>query len=97
MAYVSPLEMFRGGIPFEGDIDVEYFVTVRNAQQAKDRLDFLRDKSVIAELMRRGYEGPALERMWKAVYRGCLAYDVPIPPSLHGHARMLGVEVVTSE
>lgn len=97
MAYVNHLDLFRAGIPFEGDIDVEHFVTVRNEREAQDRLDFLRSRLVIAELMRRGYDGPALDRMWRAVYRGCLAYGVPVPGALHGHARLLGVEIVTAE
>lgn len=93
---MNVLDLFRVGIPFDGDIDVEHFVTIRTAAEAQARLDFLRSKAVIAELMRRGYGGPCLNRMWKAVYRGCLAYGVAIPTSLHGHARMLGVEIVTA-
>lgn len=91
--YVNPIEMFRGGIPFEGDIDVPWFTKVPNASVAQDRLAFLQSPSNVAELMRRGYGGDPLNAMWKAVYRACATYGVVVPSSMKGHARELGVEL----
>jgi hypothetical protein len=94
--YVNRLDLFRSGIPFEGEIDVDWFVTIPNQQTAETRLRFLRTSRNIEELISRGYGGEALDRMWKAVYRSCLVYGVPIPRAQHGHARELGV-VITDE
>lgn len=88
---INRVDLFRSGFPFEGEIDVEWFVKIPNAHTAEKRLEFLRTPRNIAELIKRGYEGEALERMWKAVYRSCLTYDVPIPKAQHGHARDIGV------
>ena len=85
------LEEYVSGIPFDGAIDMDYFVKVPNAFVAQARLDFLVQQSNIHELLRRGYGGAALEAMWKAVYRACLAYGVSIPTDQQGHARELGV------
>jgi hypothetical protein len=87
------LEEYVAGIPFDGDIDVAYFVKMPNAFVAQQRLDFMVRQSNIHELLRRGYGGAALTAMWLATYRACLAYGVSIPTDQQGHARELGVVI----
>lgn len=87
------LRMFQSGIPFEGDIDVDWFCNVPSGQVARQRLEWLSNGANVAELMRRGYGGAPLTRMWKAIYRACVAFDEPIPSSRHGHAESLGVRI----
>jgi hypothetical protein len=91
--YVDPFKIFQGGIPFEGDIDVDWFCDIPNAHVARKRLEWLSSPSIIAELGRRGYHGAPLNRMWKAVYRACLSFDEPIPSTRRGHAETLGVRI----
>lgn len=82
-------------IQFEGDIDVDWFCEVPNGQVARERLEFLCNPTNITELMKRGYGGAPLTRMWQAVYRACLAFDEPIPTMKKGHAESLGVSIPT--
>ena len=93
MANVNPVDMFRSGLAFDGEIDIDHFVKIPSADLAREKLDFLRTPRNVHELMRRGYGGPALERMWKAVYRACVSFDIPIPTELWHHARELGVVI----
>lgn len=92
--HVNPIEMFRGALVFEGEIDVEWFTKIPSASAAQARLDFLRTPSNVYELRKRGYGGPALDRMWKAVYRACISFEVSIPSELHHHASELGIVIV---
>lgn len=92
-SHINPINMFRSGIAIDGDFDVEWFCTIPSASAAEARLLFLRTPRNIHELIKRGYGGPALDRMWKSVYRGCLQFNVPIPTELHQHADQLGVVV----
>jgi len=85
------LEQYVSGIPFDGDIDVEYFGKLPNAHVAQQRLDFMLNQANIHELLRRGYGGAPLTTMWLATYRACLSYGVSIPTDQQGHARELGV------
>lgn len=90
-SHVAIHEFFQSGIQFEGDFDVDWFCKVTSETVARKRLEFLRTPKNIFELRRRGYGGPALDRMWRAVLRGCLSFQVPIPSELHHHASELGI------
>lgn len=93
MGDLNRVDLFRDGLPFDGDIDVDWFVQIPSADVAEKRLDFLRTPGNVYDLLKRGYGGAPIERMWKAVFRACLSYDVVIPTSLHGYARELGVVI----
>lgn len=87
------LRAWASGIPFEGDIDVDWFCDVPNGHVARKRLEFLSQPANVSELMKRGYGGEPLTRMWRAVYQACVAHGEPIPSARHGHAEQLGVRV----
>jgi hypothetical protein len=89
---VNPVELFRDGIPFEGEIDVRWFLQIPNADVASARLDWMAVPGNISELLKRGYED-VLPEMWKAVFRACIGYGVPIPEGLKGLAGEYGIVV----
>ena len=92
---VNPLDVFRDGTGLEPnqDIDVDWFVQIPNRSVARARLDFLRTPGNIFDLMKNGYGGQPLDRMWKAVYRACIGFGEPLPDYLDHHAESLGVIV----
>lgn len=88
---VVPINVFSQGIPFDGDIDVDWFCNIPSAAAASARLDFLRAPLNQSELMKRGYGHGPMDRMWASVYRACIGFGVPIPSELRHHADLLGV------
>lgn len=90
---VNPIDLFRTGISFDGEFDVAWFKNIPSADAATKRLTFLNTPRNVFELTKRGYGGPALNEMWKAVFRACVSFDVPIPTELHHLASELGVFV----
>ena len=73
------------------DIDVDWFVKIPNRSVAQARLDFLRTPGNIFDLLKQGYGGESIDRMWRSVYRACIGFGEPIPGSLEHHAQELGV------
>jgi len=88
---VNPINLFRGSIPFEGEFDVDWFCKIPSESAARLRLDFLRTPKNIFELRNRGYGGPALNRMWREVFRACAGFGVPVHTELRHLASELGV------
>lgn len=90
---INFLNTFRAGLPFEGEFDVDWFVKIPSKAAAEERLEFIRNQRNVTELINRGYGGEALNRMYRAVYRACIGYDVPLTSSMKHHASTLGVIV----
>lgn len=91
---INRIDVFQDGIPFEGEVDVEWFLQIPNYDVASARLEFLRTPGNISDLLKRGHGGEDIERMWKAVYRACIGFDVPLPLTAQAHARELGIVVM---
>jgi len=85
-------DIFNVGIPFEGKIDVGYFIDIPNADIARRALRFLSDQNNEFELRARHPEDDML-RLWRGVFRGCIAHGVEIPADLKGYAKRLGIIV----
>ena len=87
-----PLKEWFNTFPEEikGPIDVRYFADIQNADTARRALAWISDQDIEMELAKRHTRGD-IEFMWKAAFRGCLMHGVPIPNSLKGYARRLGV------
>jgi hypothetical protein len=85
-------DLFNVGIPFEGKIDVAYFIKIPNADIARRALRFLSDQNNEFELRARHSEDD-LHRLWRGTFRGCIAHGVEIPADLKGFCKRLGVVV----
>jgi len=85
-------DIFNVGIPFDGRIDVDYFTMITNADIARRALRFISDQNNEFELRKRHDESDML-RLWRGVFRGCIAQGVEIPADLKGYAKRLGVIV----
>lgn len=91
--YMIPIaNLFKGDL-VDGEIDVDWFCMIKSEGAARARLEFMRTPKNIFALRKRGYGGEPLNRMWKAVFRGCIAHGVPIPSELNHLASELGVIV----
>lgn len=91
---INLLDLFRGGVPFEGEFDVDWFVNIPSQAAAEERLAFITNQRNVSELIKRGYGGQPMERMYRAVYRACIGYGVPLTDSAKHHASTLGVVTV---
>lgn len=77
-------------IPFEGPLDVSYFLDQPSADVARRALEFLSDRGNEIEVHRRN--GTAeLERMWRGTLRSCLGHGVPLSDDQRLYAAALGV------
>ena len=90
--YVDPLAMFEGHPEIES-INIDHFVDIQSADIAARRLEYLRSPRNIAHLVKHGYGGEPVNRMWRGVIRGCIAHGVPLPSPVKQHAAILGVVV----
>lgn len=90
--YYNPLDAFRGGRHgmADGPIDIEHFSKITSGDTAWKRFYFLLDNE---GRLRNFHNGLEIDKLWKAVYRGCAEHDVPIPDRMKPHAKMLGVIV----
>lgn len=89
---IHPAEAFRG-TDIEEKLDVGYFTHITNETVARKALDFLLQPGHISSLIDLGHSSDEISMMWRAAYRGCIQFNVPIPTSRVGHARALGVIV----
>lgn len=79
-------------IPFEGPLDIDYFCDIPNAEVARRCLAFLSDGTNEIEINKRHVMSD-IHRMWKATFRACLSYGVPLSANNKQYARMLGVAI----
>lgn len=91
MNFIDIVNHFRrGGLPFDGPIDVDYFCDIPNEATARDALAVLSTPGIEVELNKR-HPPSEVARLWKAMFRGCVAHGVPVPDHLKGYARRLGI------
>jgi hypothetical protein len=83
-------DVFNVGIPFEEPIDVGYFLELQNADATRQALRFLSNQINEFELRKR-HTHADIVKLWKGVFRACIAHDVEIPRGLKGYANRLGV------
>jgi len=88
----NPLLAFLGpdDITFKGPLDIEYFERVPNADIARAKLAWIMRPANEIELRKR-HDPEEVARMWRAVFRGCLMFGVPIPDKLKPYGRAIGV------
>lgn len=86
---MHPLDLFTGRHGrADGPIDLDHFMSITGPDIAFKRLYFMLDNETE---LHNHHTGVEIDRLWKAVYRGCIAYGVPIPDNQRGHAAILGV------
>ena len=92
---VHPLDAFGLNHPtFDGPLDVDFFCDIRNASKARRALIFLEDGGNEIWLHKH-HTSTEIGRMWRSVFRACIAYGVPISDNQKQYARMLGVVIPT--
>ncbi len=77
-------------IPFEGRLDVDYFLDIPNRSVAERCLAFMHDQVNEIELAKR-MTPPELKRMWLGTLRACIAHGVPLTPEDASYGKLLGV------
>jgi len=85
-------DIFNVGIPFDGKIDIDYFISIPNADTARRALRFINDQNNEFELRKRHGQDDIV-KLWRGVFRGCIAHGVEIPADLKGYAKRLGIVV----
>ena len=75
---------------FEGKFDIDYLCDIPNASVAWATLRFLTDGGNEITLHQR-HTSSEVERVWRSLFRACLAYGVPLSDNEKQYARMLGV------
>lgn len=78
------------GIPFDGKLDVDHFCKIPSADLARAKLAWIMKLPHEMELRKR-HSPDDVARMWKAVFRACIAHGVSVPDSEKPWARALGV------
>lgn len=79
-----------GYIPFDGKLDVGYFLDIPNADVARRAIAFLSDQVNEIELHNR-HSSTEVEQMWAGTLRACLAHGVELTPEQALYAKTLGI------
>jgi hypothetical protein len=91
MALRGALDALGAGyIPFDGKIDVAYFLDQPNAEVARRALSFLADQVNEIELHKR-HSSAEVESLWRGTLRSCVAHGVELTPDQRLYAVALGI------
>lgn len=87
----GPLDALGAGhIPFDGKVDIAYFLDQPNAEVARRALEFLSDQGNEIELRKR-HGAADIEQLWRGTLRSCVGHGVPLSDSQRLYAAALGV------